>query len=472
MKAVISNNIEIFDPTLKVILWCQDNLVVDNPMYQNLMKRQKESIIRFKHIQPTMMLYSKKPNSLVIPFGCLYGLWPLLKDQCQSIETDFADMKDHANDISIANKPMNPSLTLFDYQEDAIQALMKARGGVLSSGCGSGKTITAIELVHRIGKRFLWLCGTKDLLRQARQDFLDVYPNMDIGTITDGKIDMGKDGTISTIQTMVKVDPSIYQYDFPVVVTDECHRVAMNTTDMRMYQKVLGTVKARYKYGLTATPYRSDSLTKSIFAILGMNPDGEFKPAYSVSRDRINTLTAQFVSVPTKTPWDYCFLNADGTFNYPKLVDYLCQNEQRNQAILKFASACAKSGRKIAILSARVEHCELLCDMLANAGLRVKIVVGKTTNSKRKSVLEDPSQWDVAVSTLPLFKEGLDIKELDTVLMVSPIKDKSGIIQSCGRCERKLEGKKQPIFAFIEDKDIPYCKSVVKKARRYIEGRK
>ena len=155
MKAVISNNIEIFDPTLKVIIWCQDNLVVDNPMYQNLMKRQKESTIRFKHIQPTMMLYSKKPSSLVVPFGCLYGLWPLLKDQCQSIETDFADMKDHANDISIANKPMNPSLTLFDYQEDAIQALMKARGGVLSSGCGSGKTITAIELVHRIGKRFL-----------------------------------------------------------------------------------------------------------------------------------------------------------------------------------------------------------------------------------------------------------------------------------------------------------------------------
>ena len=67
-----------------------------------------------------------------------------------------------------------------------------------------------IEIIRRIGKKTLWLCHTGDLLRQAKKDMEKQYPNIKIGLTTAGKLEIGEDVTISTVQTMDKIDPSLY----------------------------------------------------------------------------------------------------------------------------------------------------------------------------------------------------------------------------------------------------------------------
>lgn len=466
MRVLVSNMIFVWEPTDEVKKWCEDNLVLRNPIYDQLAKMGKFDTIRWKHISETMKLYYtvRGKDALMIPFGCLYALWPLIK--FGHVMHEFSD-----NNLRISNADLPTPMPLFDYQEDAISALLKAKGGVLCSGCGSGKTITAIELIKRIGKPFLWICGTKDLLRQAKDDFLDLYPNMDIGTITDGEVNMGKDGTISTVQTLVNVDKAIYEKEFPIVIVDECHRAASNTANMHMYQKVLNSIKARYKYGLTATPFRSDSLTNTIYMNLGMSPEGEFKPTYTVDRSRINAMTAQFVSVPTGMQWNNQFLNPDGTFEYSLLIDYLSKSDMRNAVISKTASDYAKEGRKIAILTMRVGQCSVLAESLSLNGIKAVAITGQSTDAQRKLALENTDSWQIIVSTMSLFKEGLDIKQLDTVIIAEPVKDKAGIIQACGRCERKIEGKKQPLFVAMCDEKISYCAASVKKMKSYIDNR-
>lgn len=467
MRVLVSNMIYIWEPTIDVIEWCENNLVLSNPLYDQLAKMNKFDTIRFKHVPEKIKLYYivRGKGAIMVPFGCLYALWPLIQRD-GSVMHEFSK-----NPVKTSNADLPTPMPLFDYQEDAINALLKAKGGVLCSGCGSGKTITAIELIKRIGKPFLWICGTKDLLNQTKADFLQLYPKMDIGTITDGDVNMGKDGTISTIQTLVNVDSKIYEDEFPIVVVDECHRAASNTANMHMYQKVLNNVKARYKYGLTATPFRSDSLTNTIYMNLGMSPNGKFEPTYTVDRSRINAMTAEFVSVPTGVEWNNQFLNPDGTFEYSLLIDYLSKNEKRNETIVKTAADYANEGRKIAILTMRVEQCVLLAEALSEQGIKAVAITGQSTDKERRIALGDTNSWQIIASTMALFKEGLDIKELDTVIIADPVKDKAGIIQACGRCERKLEGKKQPLFVAMCDDKISYCSASVKKMKSYIKNR-
>lgn len=464
MKTYISHNIQIENFTPSLYEWCENNLVVTNPKYETLMKMGKEDTIRRSHISKDLKLYSRSGLTLKLPVGCLYGVWSFIKNGF--VNTQF----NSCNDLSI--KYYACPLKLYDYQEEAINVAMKVKSGVISAPCGAGKTTIGIELIHRIGKKALWLTHTKDLLKQAAKDMKNLYPNLDIGYITDGKVDIGKDITIATVQTLEKVSPIYYANEFETVVVDECHHVSGSITFTKMFQKVLDNISARYKFGLSATAYRADSLTKTMYTTLGMTPSGEFEPIYTISRDKVNSLTAEHIRVDVETPYSYDTLNPDGTMNYNALIDYLSENEFRNEAIIEKTLECAKEGRKQALLCSRVAHCELLYEKLKEKGLRVELITGKTAAKKREQALNETDNWDVIVSTISLFKEGINIKALDSVHLCSPAKDKSAVIQSCGRCERVLEGKKEPKFFDYVDIKFNYCLSAFKKRSSYLKNRK
>lgn len=463
MRVYISNEIEIEDYTSKVYEWCVNNLVVTNPTYDTLLRMGKEDIIKRTHVSKELKLFTRSGNSLILPFGCLYGIWPLIKNS--QIETSF----NSCNDLSFKNHEC--PWELYDYQNSAISAAMQAKSGVVCAPCGAGKTTIGIEIIHKIGKKALWLTHTKDLLKQAAKDMKTLYPGVDIGYITDGKIDIGKDITVATVQTLEKINPRYYSEEFETVVVDECGHVSGSPSFAKMFQKVLSNLKCRYKFGLSATPYRADSLTKTIYTNLGMNMLGECEPIYTITRDLTNTLTAEHVRIDVETPFSYDTLNTDGTMDYNCLIDYLSENELRNEAIINKVMECSQEGRKQALLCLRVAHCELLYERLKEKGLRVELITGKTAAKKREQALNETDNWDVIISTISLFKEGINIKALDSVHLCSPAKDKSAIIQACGRCERVLKGKKEPKFFDYVDVNFPYCLGAYKKRKSYLKNR-
>lgn len=222
MRSVISNRIYIYNATKELYFWCRDNLIVQNPVYQTLMRLGKQDQIRIKHVPENMNLYVEKNitlssggfGDLVLPFGCIYAIWPMIKNY--PVETKFNEV----SAISVAND--TPTQPLFPYQEEAVQNMMKAGSGILIGGTGSGKTNCGIEICRRTGKKFLWLTHTKDLVKQSYERFKSLYPHIQIGTVGDGKLEFGQDGTIATIQTMVTLDPDLYKNDFDVVMCDEC----------------------------------------------------------------------------------------------------------------------------------------------------------------------------------------------------------------------------------------------------------
>lgn len=126
----ISNDIIIHNPTEQMESWCQDNLIINNPVYKQLKILGKDDTIKRKHIPEKMSIYSKRGNTYRLPFGLLLPIWPLIRDAERHL--DFNETED----LSI--KDDEPAFPPFDYQEEAIDYMVKSRGGVLVSPCGSG----------------------------------------------------------------------------------------------------------------------------------------------------------------------------------------------------------------------------------------------------------------------------------------------------------------------------------------------
>jgi superfamily II DNA or RNA helicase len=154
--------------------------------------------------------------------------------------------------------------------------------------------------------------------------------------------------------------------------------------------------------------------------------------------------------------------DSSGMLDYNKLVSELCVNEGRNNLIVDNIVKLANEGRKQIVLSLRVEHCEHLVELLQKRGVKALLCVGKITAKKREQILKQQVEWDVIVATYSLLKEGVSIKELDTLHLCSPAKEKGLIVQCAGRIERYLDGKKQPLIYDYVDIDIPYCENAYK----------
>lgn len=127
---------------------------------------------------------------------------------------------------------------------------------------------------------------------------------------------------------------------------------------------------------------------------------------------------------------------------YNKLIDSLSLNRERNELILQNICENSLLGRKQVVLTLRIEHCEYLTEELKKRGIKAVLCVGKTKAKDREKILKQEVQWDVLVATYSLLKEGVNVKELDTLHLTTPIKDKGMVVQCAGRIERFVENKK------------------------------
>jgi superfamily II DNA or RNA helicase len=471
MRTVITNEIRIENPTKAIMDWCDFNLTFTNPEYTQFMRMGKEDLIKYKRVPEKIKLYYKDGNVLGVPYGCLNALLPWIKQDSEKIYC-------HYNNnplISFKDAKVSGIDEFYDYQEDAINAAIAAKGGVIVANCGAGKSFCGMEIIKRIGRRALWLCHTGDLLRQAKDDLLQIYPTAKIGLTTEGKLEIGEDVTISTVQTMCNIDPELYRDKFDVVICDEAAHVCGSPTKLKMFTSVLSKIPARYKFGLTATPTRADGLINAMYAYLGVAPNGAFAPTYKVDRSRVKTMEAEHIRVDVQNNYlagnMWKIYDSSGMLDYNKLINELCADDKRNAFITENIVNLAKQGRKQIVLSLRVEHCEKLVEMLQQRGVKALLCVGKITAKKREQILKQQVEWDVIVATYSLLKEGVSIKELDTLHFCSPAKEKGLIVQCAGRIERYLEGKKQPQIYDYVDIDIPYCENAYKKRKSALKRR-
>ena len=450
MKIKVSNKIYIQDPSLSLIEWCHKNMVLDNPDYYMAEKMGRWT----GNIEKYLYLYEYNGSKLILPLGVWVRIWqPFISGKAE-LEQDFS--------------PYSPlmlqgGINLYPYQQDALNALKSAKNGVLQAPCGSGKTQMGIALIKELGQKALWITHTTDLLNQS-MNRAKQYFSGDFGVITDGKVHIGSDITFATVQTLAKIDLTQYNDQWNVVIVDECHRAAGSPTKVKQFYKVLSHLKARHKYGLSATLDRADGLIQSVFALLG-------DIVYTITDQEVGSkiIKAQHIIIPTNLDDDIeQYVGTDGTLIYSNLIDYIYKDDDRNKLIIETIQA--KSYRHQLILSHRVDHLYILKDLLNHIGIQSAIIYAGTPKGLREATLDQvrSGQIKVLLATYNLAKEGLDIPILDTLHLVTPNKNKSIVIQSVGRIERNIDGKNQPEINDYVDFNIGYCLGMYKKRKNII----
>lgn len=447
MQIIVSSNIKVIEPTPEIYKYCQDELTVDNEEYLTRLKQNKW----IGNTPPKLQLYIKSGNDLILPFGSLDWLWEHYHDKSLY--------------ISKISKPKQvdyskPSINAYDYQESAIQGIIKAKNGILQSPAGSGKSFMALEIIRRLGYKALFIAHTLDLVKQAKNYAIDNFnlTKEQIGEISQGKINVGSHITFATRQTLAACNLQILEDEFDIIVVDECHNIKCNQTQVSQYTKILSTLKARYKIGISATVDVKDINTqKMITALIGNIKHNIPKEAVAdkVIKAKIKPIYIDFEI------GEECLTSA-GVIDHNKYLQELTTNKIRNNIIANQIKEELKDKDNFCIvLSERVEHLKTL-HKLVGTGIQIDgSMVSKKAKAERQAAIEKMRnrECQVLFASYQLAKEGLNIVPLNRLFLATPQADKSTIIQAVGRIERAEDGKQTPIvFDFVDKNGLGWGK--------------
>lgn len=452
MVVEIGSEIRIKNASKELNVWAQENLIIPNPQYRERERRG----LWVGNTPKYLWLYRVDSSDLIVPTGVGKQVRQFLSERDQ-ISVQLAD-----NDIL----EYKGNIPLYDYQKTAVEAMRRTSCGILQSPCGSGKTQMGIALAAVLKRKVLWVTHTQDLLTQSFARAEQYFPAETLGTITDGKVRLGSHMTFATVQTLSKLDLTQYRDAWDVVIVDECHRLAGSPTQVTMFYKVMNSLAARYKYGLSATVHRSDGMIKSTFAVLG--PVVYQVPDEAVA-DKI--MKVRICRRDTGLAINRSCLDTDGTLVYNELLSYLGESRERNELIVK--DLISQAGHSCLVLASRLEQLRNIRNMLPEELREVSAMIDGSMTSKRgkaerEAAIEDmrTGRKRILFASFGLAKEGLDIPRLDRLYLVSPQKDYAVVTQSIGRIARKADEKTDAVcYDYVDD--IQFCENQFKRRKTH-----
>ncbi len=430
METLIDSQIHILDASPSVKEWCEKHLILKNPEYA----KKRRLGFWLGDTPEKIALFETNGKEIIVPFGCLKRL----KEETDITKGKIIRVHDERSFVyhDIHDIP------LYDYQKKAEYALLESEGGILQAPPGSGKTQIGLSLAADLGFKTLWITHTLDLLNQSKKRAEQFFNPETLGTIKAGKVDIGEFITFATVQTMSNLDLSKYANLWNVIIVDECHRVAGSPTSVTQFYKVLNSLNAWHKYGLSATVHRADHMILATKAILG-------EVVHVIEPDEVRDKIMRVSILPRFTggTLPHKAMNPDGTLNHTKAITAMCVDDERNRLIVQ--DLIDNQNHSCLVLSDRLGHLEELLDLLpTKLQLQSVFVRGTGRNTKtREKDLEDmrTGKKRFLFATYKLAKEGLDIPCLDRLFLVTPQKDYAVVTQSVGRIARTAPGKEKPV---------------------------
>lgn len=340
-------------------------------------------------------------------------------------------------------------------------AMLERGSGILSLACGKGKTVISLHAWAKTETPGLIVVHTVDLEEQWKERIVQHtnIPESDIGQIRSGKMDWEKPITLASIQTLAARAendeiPEELRNHFGVVIYDEVHHLGAP------YFNTTAALGKGIRWGLSATPARRDGLDMlyqyHLGPILYQNHDHDIIPETWFVRSHIRFGTADFPKVRDRS----------GELHIPKIVSFLSEHEERNDLICSWVNQLLIEDRKILVLSPRVEHLEALYNRYKGAEkIKVGMIHGDVKGDVRRDVL---NTCDLIFATQQLAKEGLDRKELDSIVLTMPFTDESTLRQTLGRIQRPSQNKNAPVVLVFEDEFVKPMHEMCKKMRHQL----
>jgi superfamily II DNA or RNA helicase len=340
-----------------------------------------------------------------------------------------------------------------DVQQKALNALENTRNeghkrGLVALATGLGKTYLGIfDSVGMKSEKILFVVHVDHILKQAKNSFESVVPGRldEMGFFTGKeKTHVGKNIIFSTIQTISR-EKNLTQFEpdfFDYIIIDESHHTAAES-----YKKVSDYFKAKFFLGLTATPERMDKL--DILQYYENNLVFEMGQSEAIRQGYLTKL----VYKGFKDNVDYSEIYYNG-FNYDiGDLNKSLMIEKRDKAVISKFNELASKKKTIAFCVS-IEHAEWSAARFREVGYNAIAVHSKIENKNTGGAYQSASEIINAfdkgkhqiVFVVDMLNEGIDIPDVECLLMLRPTESSTVLTQQIGRGLRISHNKPEVLI--------------------------
>ncbi len=318
---------------------------------------------------------------------------------------------------------------------------------LLISATGTGKTYASAFAMRELGfKKVLFLVHRGQLARQTRKSYERVFGrSVTMGLVGAGYQEYDADYIFATVQTLNR-DEHLLQYSanaFDAICLDEAHHVPAET-----YQKIMRHFKPKLWLGMTATPdKRDDNIEgRNVYELF------DYQIAYEIRLQ-------QAMEENLLCPFHYFGLTDLSIINDDKDRDFsVLTCDERVRHIVEQANYYGYSGDRVKglIFCSSIKESEALSDKLnqtinpaTGKFYRTIALNGSASETERQDAFErlaadeQSDRTDILdyILSVEILNEGVDIVEVNQVIMLRPTQSPIVFIQQLGRGLRKAYGK-------------------------------
>jgi superfamily II DNA or RNA helicase len=318
--------------------------------------------------------------------------------------------------------------TLREYQQPVIEKYLdhvsKGGGGLLELFCGWGKTDSTLYTIGRLKKKTLIIVHKEFLMNQWIERINKYYPTARIGKIQGQVIDIdNKDIVLAMLQSLSMKDyPSTLFDSFGFTIIDEVHHISSEVFSCALFKLV-----TKYMLGLSATMNRKDGTTKVFKMFLG-------QVVYKQERSKDENVIVRGITFQSKDEeFNELELDFRGQTAASKMLSKICNYNYRSEFILKVLRDMIAENPKqqIMMIASYKNILSYMFDAIRHHNI---CTVGYYVGGMKESALKESESKQVVLATYSMAAEGLDIKTLTTLFMITPM---TNIEQSVGRILRQ-----------------------------------
>lgn len=308
-----------------------------------------------------------------------------------------------------------------------------ATKALLISSTGTGKTyLSAFDVKNFNAKKMLFVIHREQIAKDAIKAYQNIMPDKTYGLFSGNRKELSANYVFTTVQTMSKQSnlELFSQYEFDYIVIDEAHRSAAKT-----YQSITEYFKPKFLLGMTATPERTDD--NNIFKNFDYNIAYEIRLKEAMEEDMLCPFHYFGISELTI---DNKVIDDESHFN-----DLI--SSDRVDHIINQITYYGFSGERVKglMFCSRNEEAEKLSELLNEKGYKTIALSGKHSQEEREKAIDDLCATERLLDyiiTVDIFNEGIDIPELNQIVMLRPTQSAIIFTQQLGRGLRKNSEKK------------------------------
>ncbi|MBN1334908.1 MAG: DUF3427 domain-containing protein [Deltaproteobacteria bacterium] len=326
-------------------------------------------------------------------------------------------------------------------------ALQRIRGhhrNLLVSATGTGKTVMAALDYASLcagGRRpsLLFVAHRKEILEQSRGTFRHALRDPTFGELwVDGARPTELRHVFASVQSLYRADlERLDPAHFEIVVIDEFHHAAGRT-----YRRLLDHVRPSELLGLTATPERADGVS-----ILDWF-DGRFAAELRLWDAIDQQCLAPFAYYGVSDGTDLRavpFRRGQG-YDVDGLTSVYTASDAYARRVVEQLLDHAEEPATMRVLGfcVGVDHARFMARVFTQAGVAATAVWGDSPAEERQEALDALRRGTLRVLfSVDLFNEGVDLPDVDTLLLLRPTESATLFLQQLGRGLRKAPGKRQ-----------------------------